>query len=70
MDQVVYAEGYNLEELQNIVKKYVEDGYVPYGTVVPFEFGNPCTCGHSRGFAQTLIKVNTKFDSVADKLFK
>lgn len=68
MNQVIYVEGYNLKDLQETVGLYVEKGYVPYGPVVPFEFGNPCTCGHTKGFAQTLIKANT--ESVADALFK
>ena len=70
MDQVVYVEEYSLKDLQETVKRYVETGYVPYGPVVPFEFGNPGTCGHSRGFAQTLIKAGYRFESVADALFK
>lgn len=68
MDQVVYVQGDNLDDLQDTVKLYIEKGYVPYGSVVPYEFRTPITRGHIRGFAQTLIKANT--ESVADALFK
>lgn len=68
MDQVIYVQGYDLNELQDTVKLYIAKGYVPYGPVVPFKFGTPGTCRHDKGFAQTLIKANVEY--VADALFK
>lgn len=66
-DRVVYVKGYDLTDLQHTVRTYVAKGYVPYGPVVPFEFRTPGTCGHERGFAQTLIEANI---DVATALFK
>lgn len=68
MNQVIYVQGYDLEDLQKIVNEKIENGYAPYGPVVPFEFGNSGTCGHERGFAQTLIKAN--HDMVAEVVFR
>lgn len=66
-DRVVYAKGYDLEDLQNTVRMYIAKGYIPYGPVVPFKFGTPGTCGYDRGFVQTLIEANI---DVATALFK
>lgn len=72
MKKVIYVHGYNLEDLTKEVNAYALQGYVPYGAPVPYEFGKSGTCGHERGFAQSMIFVKDVaecFESVSSVLF-